>query len=876
MAMQAAEHKSKIWEDKWVHTACGGCYGGCAIKVHVVNGVAVAIEGVDTSLGARGGVCGKGAAGLMLLYDPNRLNYPLRRTNPQKGLGVDPRWKRITWDEALSEIADRLKKVLADNPEKVWSNSSTVAVYSGWGTACRDFVTAMGSHMRLSGGGSLHCGNAAHQVAGLVHGAWSSTADWRYANYVIKWGTNKGAGAGHSMTTNARLRGEMMARGAKEVSVDPMCNFSGGSATEWVPILPGTDTAVALAICNILVETGTLDLPFLKMKTNLPFLVKADGKFVRDPATKEPLVWDTRENKAKLHHDDSLGVDDPALEGKYVVDGVECQPSFVLLREHLKQYTPEAASEVSSVPVATIRKLAKEWTDNARIGSCITIDGKSYPYRPVASLFFRGTQGHTNAVHQVWALDLLNILVGAEDVPGGCVGWPCIREGHPDTGRPNWIPRIVNEGGMIPAMFMGGHDPWPIHEPSYPCKNGRCDEFWTQTTTSGAPNFSDREEVFKKLGMTANPEFMFIWGTNMAIGTANVWDQVEIMSKIPFIVHCDLFINETSEALADIMLPDVCYLERLDWQANLRYYFFNQAPTNEEWAYHPQFPVVEPIAERRNLLDVLCEIADRVGIRDTWNNVHNKLYLIDDPHYMIKPDEKLDWAGMGDKMLKWCFGDDKGLEWFREHRFITWPKKVEETYWRWHYPALEKMRIPVYREYLITTGEKAKEIGQRVGLELEYEQYTALPTYFPPISHREISEEFDLFAFSYRDTLHTNSTTLENPWLDEVSQMCPYTYTITINAETGRAKGLKDGDRVWLETPYGRKESGVLKLMEGQHPKSVGIAGQAGLWSDSRPIAKGKGSNFNKILPCDMKHFDPITLCIETAVAVKIYKMVWV
>jgi len=110
MAMQGAEHKSKIWEDKWVHTACGGCYGGCAIKVHVINGVAVAIEGVDTSLGARGGVCGKGAAGLMMLYDPNRLNYPLRRTNPQKGLGVDPQWKRITWDEALSEIADRRKR----------------------------------------------------------------------------------------------------------------------------------------------------------------------------------------------------------------------------------------------------------------------------------------------------------------------------------------------------------------------------------------------------------------------------------------------------------------------------------------------------------------------------------------------------------------------------------------------------------------------------------------------------------------------------------------------------------------------------------------------------------------------------------------------
>lgn len=874
MAIQAAEEKTKIWEDKWVYTACGGCYGGCACKVRVVNGVAVAIEGVeDTSLGAKGGLCGKGIAGLMLLYDPNRLNYPLRRTNPKKGLDEDPKFKRITWEEALSEITERLKPVLADNPQKVWSNNSTSAVYSGWGTACRDFVGALGSRMRISGGGSLHCGNAAHQAAGQVHGAWSSTADWRHAKYVMKWGTNKGVGAGHSMVTNARLRGEMIGRGGKEVSVDPQCNFSGGAANEWVPILPGTDTVVALAMCNILVEKGVLDLPFLRMKTNLPFLVKADGTFVRDPASNEPMVWDTRDKKAKLHHDDTLTVDAPALEGNYVVDGVECRPAFVLLREHLKQYTPEMASEISSVPAPIIRKLAKEWGDNASVGSSITINGKTYPYRPVASLFFRGSQGHTNAVHQCWSLDLLNILVGAEDVPGGCVGWPCIREGHPDTGRPNWIPRIVNEGGMIPAMFMGGHDPWPIHEPTWPCTNGRCEEYWTQSTTSGAPNFADRDEVYEKLGMTAHPEFMFVWGTNMVVGTANVWDQIDIMKDIPFIVHCDLFCNETSDALADIVLPDVCYLERLDWQANLRYYFFNQAPTDEEWAYHPQFPVVEPIAERRNLLDVLCDIADRVGIRDKWNELHNTLFLIDDPKYMLKPDEKLDWAGMGDKILKWCYGDDKGLEWFRENGYITWPKKTEETYWRWHYPALEKMRIPVYREYLITTGEKAKEIGQRVGLEQEYEQYTPLPTWFTPISHREINEEFDLFAFSYRDAMHTNSTTQENPWIDEVSQRNPYTYTITMNAKTAKEKGFNDGDRVWLETPYKRRESGVLKLMQGQHPQCVGIAGQAGLWAKGRPIARGKGSNFNKILPCDLKHFDPITLCIETAVAVKIYKM---
>ena len=90
--------KSEIWEDVWVPTMCGRCYALCGIKVRRVNGVAVKIEGQPGSTqGAMGGLCAKGAAGLQVLYDPNRLNVPLKRTNPEKGTGVDPRWKEITW-----------------------------------------------------------------------------------------------------------------------------------------------------------------------------------------------------------------------------------------------------------------------------------------------------------------------------------------------------------------------------------------------------------------------------------------------------------------------------------------------------------------------------------------------------------------------------------------------------------------------------------------------------------------------------------------------------------------------------------------------------------------------------------------------------------
>ena len=95
---------------------------------------------------------------------------------------------------------------------------------------------------------------------------------------------------------------------------------------------------------------------------------------------------------------------------------------------------------------------------------------------------------------------------------------------------------------------------------------------------------------------------------------------------------------------------------------------------------------------------------------------------------------------------------------------------------------------------------------------------------------------------------------------------------MTINTETAKKKGLKDGDLVWIENRYGVREKSVIKTMEGQHPKTIGIAGQGGLWAKGRPIAKGKGSNFCKLLPTYLKHYDPVTGNIETSVAVKIYK----
>jgi len=96
-------------KDYWVYSLCSICYNECAIRVRVVDGKPVAVEGVpESDRGAQGGLCARGVTGIMDWYDPNRILYPVKRTNPKKGLYEDPKWQRISWEEALDIITEKL------------------------------------------------------------------------------------------------------------------------------------------------------------------------------------------------------------------------------------------------------------------------------------------------------------------------------------------------------------------------------------------------------------------------------------------------------------------------------------------------------------------------------------------------------------------------------------------------------------------------------------------------------------------------------------------------------------------------------------------------------------------------------------------------
>lgn len=864
-------NESEIQDDAWIPTLCRRCDYGCGILAHRINGVVVNLEGDPNSYsGSRGGICARGGSGLQLLYNPNRLNVPLRRTNPEKGLYVDPKWKELSWDEALDEIAARLKKVMNEDPSKILIQSGLTVVPTGsLGLKLMMLSvlsTSKGTPNVASGGTGVHCANGTHFAQSLTHAAWIVRPDYRFCNYVLQFGSNTGFGV--SGMADARLAADAMERGMKLVVFDPACNSAAAKATQWIPIVPGTDAAVALAMLNVIVnELGVYDAVYLKTKTNAPYLIGPDGRYIRDKNTGQPVVWDVAESIAKIY--DSPSIADFALEGTYGVNGVECRPVWQALRENLKKYTPEVASKISTVPAGKIQRVATEFANAAMLGATITIDGKQLPLRPVAALTARGGQGHRNATHTAFAVDLLNQVLGAADVPGGMVGKGSRCLGYPGTGLPKMGFTKGFDGFLaIEGKWVLPHKGWPLHDPCYPrAKDKELRDLFVLEEVSPIWGVSDREKVLRNARVDPEIEVMLGYATNPVMSSANPRDQAEFLKKIPFIVSYELFSTEFSEGFADVLLPDTCYLETSDWITILGY-FWNQPQVLEPWCFHISQAVVEPKYSRRHIMDFSFELLDRMGLRakvnEYWNN-----YIGFDKANRIKPTEKIDWEQLGDRVVKYYFGPDHDWEWFKKHGFISWPKKVEEVYWRYFVDA----RVPIYREFMIDLGEKIPEIAKDVGIEMDWQQYTALPEWVPCPPHLVEDPQYDLYCFAYRDPLHTTSCSMGLPWLDEASIMNPYTYNITMNANIAKQKGLKEGDIVELESDKGNKVQGVLQVRKAQHPQAICIMGTAGHWASGLPTARGKGVHFNSLMELRLDECDAITLNYETCVKVKVTKV---
>ena len=250
--------------EKWITTSCLNCATRCATQVRVVNGQAVKIEGNPLSQVSEGEICPRGHIGLQVLYDPGRVSTPLKRTNPAKGREVDPRWAPISWSQALSEVSARLK-ALRDEAQP-----HQLLLLHGLNTISDEdmidrFAEAYGTPNVVSGDALEN--EAEKSGRWLADGNYSHIAyDFGQTNYILAFG----AGIVESekpLARNLRMWGKMRRERpnrAKVVVIDPRYSVTAAKADQWLPINPGTDAALAMAIANVIISEGLYDTEFIR------------------------------------------------------------------------------------------------------------------------------------------------------------------------------------------------------------------------------------------------------------------------------------------------------------------------------------------------------------------------------------------------------------------------------------------------------------------------------------------------------------------------------------------------------------------------------------------------------------------------------------
>jgi anaerobic selenocysteine-containing dehydrogenase len=447
----------------------------------------------------------------------------MKRTNPDKGPGVDPKWQEISWDEAYNIVADKLKKIRAENPNKFMY---TYGWGGGYSSGMAPFHTIFGSINGMSGFGGMICGAGMHTASYLMHGASSHTGDTDYQMYNIRGGASQGVNKAGVPETKDFVRARE--RGMKFVAVDPRLSEEAAKADEWVPIRPGSDRLMHLAMMNILLnELKIYDAEFIKRRTNGPYLIQPDGYYLRsktdlvdDPIRKQklgkPLVWDAKAKQAKVFDDPSViqNWNDLALEGELEVEGTKVKPAFQIFKDHVKQFTPEMTEKVTTVPAATMRRLSKELAEAAQIGSSITINGTVFPYRPVGSRW-RGGRTHQHAAWDSLSNILLFMLLGALDVPGGLIA-----EGADLT--PNPADGITAPKGSARYRFK-----WP--------PDAYMQDTWRPISYKNISLAYSAILDPKKYGLEYPVEALMIHGCNPLMGGGSVNKMVDAFKKIPFI-----------------------------------------------------------------------------------------------------------------------------------------------------------------------------------------------------------------------------------------------------------------------------------------------------------------------------------------------------
>jgi anaerobic selenocysteine-containing dehydrogenase len=779
-----------------------------------------------------GKLCPKGNVGMLRLYDPNRVKAPMVRTNPRKGPGEDPGWKEISWDQAMDLVTEKLKPLRETDPRKLVVASGDFQRIFNWA-----WPAAFGSPHFFSTVGQ-YCGAAYHPINGITQGSFAAINDFTYCNYWLQIGSGDGFASHLHLSGSAkRMADARVERGMKVVAVEPRMSATAAKADEWIPIRPATDRAFVLGLMHsMILEHGLYDREYLQTRTNAPYLIGPDGGYLLSTDGKA-MVWDRAAGRAREWDEPEIG--EFALEGHYEVGGVRCAPGFQLFLDILEDHTPERMSEITTVPADTIRRIARELGEAARIGETIEIDGKVYPFRPAAVNYYRGAIAHAQGGQDCMALKMVNTLLGNIDVPGGHLGVPLDMRGF-----------FVEPGehGTFKPQAHILHPPVPF---KFPPDSLQLIEWFPLGMDCGHISVDVMLNP-ERYHLDFEPEVLLTYHSNPVWNMPGTEKVLEAMARFEYVISIDVLVTETTE-WADLILPDHSYLEST-------VLVMCEPPVVQGFALRQ--PAVPPLYDTRDASDILIDIADRCGFLDTWNDFLNLLLgLTRRPEVMLEPGRKYTNEEIMDRVCRAAYGDDHDLEWFKENGHMVAERRPEEMYLLY-----DGLRIPFYYEVIKTMGDELKAQFEDVGYEWDTSSYVALPSWTSGPVHRE-DPGYDLYAITFKSAETNFAENMSIPVIDQLTRRVLQNRGVLLNPATAGAREIEDGDRIEIASRFGRIE-GIARLTEGIHPETVAVSNAV-----TRRLGGRTGTHFNALLPIELEYTDTFTGALEACARVRVRKI---
>ncbi len=792
---------------------CSNCQGNCAFRVFAKGGTVTREEQLAQypqihpdipDPNPRG--CNKGTIHSQAMYEKDRLLYPLKRA----GARGEGKWQRVSWDQALGEIADKTVATLAKH------GPGALMVYAGTGIVSqgrRAGPLRLGS---LLGATRLYPSSAVGDMftgASLAYGipnVGTSLDAWFEMDYIVLWSFNPNV----TRIPDAHYLWEAKWRGAKIVVIAPDYNPTAIHADWWIPINPGADSFLAMSLVHVVLKEKLYKEDFIREQTDLPFLVREDnGKLLRlgdvRAGGKDDVFycWDEASGQAvavpgaRGHFKRTLrlGKLRPALSGRYEVKGHDGKPIavttvFEKVRAEAARFAPEQTRVQTGILPELVYRLAREYAKARDPGLTIGFSLHKYAWGILAcwaQALFCALTGHdvVDTEHQ-WSLGGIGPLSSPKPArfESGFLGewfsgrmWDTFRR-HYDG------PEFAQRTGLTPDELVGL------------AERSRRDK-WHANYGEPKVRILFAENIFRRNKSTAHYR-------------KQVLDATELYVNVNFRM-------DSSAEYADYVLPGISHYESWDIRGEVGYHRYVNLTVPPKG--------LKPIGEARSEWEICAMLARKIEVAAKRRG----LKRIADPDFSVEKDGKkepvtrdLDTLGADFTMQGKLNNDKDVVKWLIENVPAFQPWKFEDAVERGFLVLNNNAGLtsPLYADKPYRSFEEQfylkrpyPTLSGRQQFYIDHELFMQLKCAVPTARESLHPVKFPLKFYSPHTRWGIHSTWRSNKYMLRLQRGVPH---VNLNPQDAAQRGIRDGDTVRIFNDIG-EFSAMAKLLPSLRPGTL-------------------------------------------------------